>query len=180
MESGNRQEINLILKSYKHPSGSVNFQALLQIPSNCRLPEIAKVDYLKAASIVTAGITMAMESMNLNRPMTAAQIMDLSDAIIETCGEDNIALEDLMLFMQKLTRGEYGVLYESMDIPKFMEKFELYREERFQSLRSIREEEHAQYSGLGDNTRTTAEDQLRTALDSFAGSLGTVKDMREK
>lgn len=180
LEQGNKQEINIILKSFKNENGSVNFPALLQIPSTERLFSLAKKDYKKAASFVIVGITLAMETMNLNRPMSPNQIIDLVDAILESCEEDNLALEDLMLFLQKLTRGDFGVLYESMDIPKFMEKFEIYREQRFQSLNSIREEEHAQNSGLGDNNRTVAEDQLKTALDKFSGHLGSIKDMKEK
>ena len=101
-----------------------------------------------ADMIVTAGLTMALESMNLIRPMNEAQVMDLSMMVIETASEDNLALEDLMIFLQKLVRGHYGSNYESMDIPKFMSKFEEYRQERHQSIVRIREEQHAQHKAL--------------------------------
>lgn len=98
--------------------------------------------------IVTAGLTMALEGMNLSRPMNEAQVMDLSITIIDTAGEDNLALEDLMIFLQKLVRGHYGSNYESMDIPKFMSKFEEYRQERHEALMRMREEQHAQHKAL--------------------------------
>lgn len=110
------------------------------------------------AMIVTA-LTMAFETMNLVRGMNAGQIMDLADALIETSAEDNLAMEDLVLFLQKLTRGEFGKLYESLDIPKFMQMFEVYREDRFQALRNFRDEENAKYSI--DRTEPRSSEQLQ-------------------
>jgi len=103
--------------------------------------------------IVTAGLTMALESMNFVRPMNEAQVMDLSMMVIETASEDNLALEDLILFLQNLVRGHYGSNYESMDIPKFMGKFEEYRQERHESMMRIKEEQDAQYKALPVNDR---------------------------
>lgn len=145
MAQGNKQEVNIILKEFKQPDGNVYYPALFAIPSDYRLTTMAAKDYRKVAGIVTVGLTNAFESMNLSRPMKAAQIMDLTDTVLESAGEDNLSLEDLMLFMQKLTRGEYGSMYESMDIPKFMEKFEIYREERFKAITNIRDEQAAQH-----------------------------------
>ena len=114
---------------------------------------MAAQDPKLADMIVTAGLTMALESMNLSRPMNEAQVMDLSMMIIETAAEDNLALEDVILFLQNLVRGQYGALYESMDIPKFMEKFELYRQDRHESFMRIREEQHSQHKALPVNDR---------------------------
>lgn len=153
MESRDRHGVQVALQRYKTPSGAANYRELLSIPTSERLSAMAAQDMQRTDMLVTAGLTLALESMNLARPMNATQIMDLSSAIIETAAEDNLSLEDLMLFLQKLTRGHYGPLYESMDIPKFMEKFELYREERHQSLMRIREEQHAQHKALPVNDR---------------------------
>ena len=62
--------------------------------------------------------------------MRPEQIIDLTDAIIESAGEDQLAIEDLLLFLQGLLGGKYGRMYESMDMPKFFEFFEQYREQR--------------------------------------------------
>lgn len=143
---GNRLEINRILKQYKQPTGQPNFPALLSIPMSERLPAMVKNDYQGTFIMITGAITMVSELMNLKRGLNPAQIEELTDTIMETCEEDSLALEDFLLFLQKLVRGEYGGNYESMDVPKFMEKFEVYREQRFQALRAIRDEQHAQYS----------------------------------
>lgn len=138
---GNKKEIMFALKEFKHENGQVDFGLLFKIPSGNRLPQLAKADYQETFALVTGGLTLAFETMNLVRSINESQILELSDTILESASEDNLSLEDLMLFLQKLTRGEYGKLYESMDIPKFMEMFEIYREERFQALRNIRYEQ---------------------------------------
>ena len=137
--------MNIALRDFKTHGGNANYPALLSVPSAQRLPALAKTNYREVLGIVTAGITMAIESMNLNRPMNSLQVVDLAEVILETSEEDNLSLEDVMLFMQGLVRGTYGPLYESMDIPKFMEKFEVYREERHKQLLRIKEEQDAQY-----------------------------------
>lgn len=145
MESGHRSDLNMAISNFKTPTGSCNYKMVLSIKRENRLPQLALEDRRKITALVVVGLTGAMESLNLKRPLSANQIMDLSDIILDSSSEDNLALEDLMIFLQKLTRGEYGEMYESMDISKFMQKFELYREERFQALRNIRDEEEASY-----------------------------------
>ena len=153
METNNRLEINLALKPYKTITGSPNFPALLSIPTDLRLPSLFKTDLKRTAALVGVGVTSAMENLNLARAMNASQIMDLTDAIQDTCHEDNLSFEDLILFLQKLVRGEYGSNYESMDMAKFMEKFEIYRQERYETLQNIRYEQEQQHKCLPVNDR---------------------------
>src|SRR6478736_1227443 len=74
MVTGNKQEINLILRSYKNENGSICFHTLFAIPAQARIPALAKNDYAKIAAPITAGLTLAFESMNLARPMKMNQI----------------------------------------------------------------------------------------------------------
>lgn len=168
LEAGNKMEINMAIKEYKLPSGHANFPALFTIPTGQRLPALAKQDAKRAFMIVCAGVTMAMESLNLARPMNSNQIMDLTDAIIESSEEDNLSLEDLLLFLQKLTRGEYGAMYESMDIPKFMQFFEKYREQRFQAIKALREEQTANHRPDYSETRLSDQSQRDERLKHVA------------
>ena len=46
-----------------------------------------------------------------------------------------------------------GPIYQSLDIPRFMELFEVHREERHQELVRYREEEHLQLKCKGDTER---------------------------
>jgi len=125
---------------------------------------MAKKDYAQIAVLISAGLTLAFESMNLARPMKPAQIADLAEIIIESANEDNLSIEDVVLFLQKLTQGDYGPLYESMDIPKFMQTFEVYRENRFQAMQTIKHEQAIQFAALPvynrlPNLRTIIKDE---------------------
>lgn len=172
LKAGNKQEITLALRGYKLPNGTINFPALFAIPTNSRLPYLAENNLSEILPIVTGGLTLAFETMNLVRGMNNSQIIDLAETLLDSSFEDNLALEDLMLFLQKLTRGEYGKLYESMDIPKFMEMFEVYREERFQESKNLREEQAVQYNAVPINERLidmfgSEKDKHREALRDY-------------
>lgn len=175
METGNRQQINLILRDYKNQQGVVKFEKVFSIPANERIPELAKNNFGKTSTIISAALTVSFESMNLKRGMNPLQIVDLAEAIIDSSGEDNLAMEDLMLFLQKLVRGEYGVMYESMDIPKFMTAFEIYREERWQAINNIRYEQAVQHKILGDSGRSAERDELSEHFSSMGERLSEMK-----
>lgn len=104
-------------------------------------------------SILVAALTLAFEQMNLSRPMNEDQIIDLADTLIDSSNEDYFSIEDLILFLQGLTRGQYGMLYESMDIPKFMEKFEMYRQQRHDAYENIKYENQVNFKSMGDTER---------------------------
>lgn len=114
---------------------------------------MAKRDFESTLAMIVVALTKAFESMNLSRPMNDEQVIELAETIIESSNEDFLALEDVVLFLQGLTRGKYGALYESMDIPKFMLLFEKYRQERHEALMEYRDEQHIQNKILPVNDR---------------------------
>jgi len=180
MEVANKQQISLALRQFKEPSGVIKFNEVLSIPTENRITQMAANDFGKVSMIIVAGLTLAFEGMNLKRGMNAIQILDLSEAIIDTAAEDNLALEDLMLFLQKLVRGEYAPMYESIDIPKFMEKFEIYREERHQQLHRIRYEKESNYKSMGDAERTSKTDELGEHFSKMANRLSSLNSQLKK
>jgi hypothetical protein len=153
VQHGNKQELNQALKAYKFENGSPNFSALFTIPTANRLPEMAKNDPDGTCILVTAGLTLAIENMNLKRGLNASQLVDLAEEILDSSVDDKLSFEDLMLFLQGLTRGRYGELYESMDIPKFMNLFGKYRDERWEEGVRLRDAKHDEFKNLGDKDR---------------------------
>lgn len=144
--------VNLELRKYKTKTGAADFPALFKIPNDQRIAAMAEKDLGETIKLITVALTLAFEGMNLARPMQAFQILDLAEVIVdESAGEDKVAFEDLMIFLQKLTRGEYPGLYEGIDIPKFMERFNAYRDERWEAGVRLRDEQDAYYKGLGDS-----------------------------
>lgn len=177
LQTGNKAQLQVVLRDFKTQGGSVNYPAIFSIPSEQRLAKMAENDFSGTLSLVTVGVTLALEQLNLKFPMNALQILDLSESILDTSGEDNLSLEDLMLFLQQLTRGKYSPLYESMDVPKFMEKFELYREERHRAMVQLRENKHLEFKALGDPTRSIKpETAFEEHLSQFTTKLSHMKD----
>jgi len=150
LERGDKMQLSVSINSLKLANGAVNYPAILSIPGTDRIPSlVGKIGYERLHKTLGAAIQLAMESMNLSKPLTANQIFDLVDAIIDTSAEDYLALEDIILFLQKLVRGEGGSLFSAMDIPKFMQMFEKYRQERHSQLLAIRDEQVSNWRAMG-------------------------------
>jgi len=150
MSNGNRTELNIVLRDFKLPNGAVNYLQVLKVPTVDRIPWLVATEgYRKIHVTLIAGIQVALEALNLSKPMSADQVIDLADAIIDSANEDNLSIEDVVLFLQKLTRGEMGTLFTSMDMAKFMKCFEEYRQERYSTLVNERYNQHLQTKGQG-------------------------------
>lgn len=172
-----RIAVNQELKKFKTQSGGINYPVLFAIPVEERIAAMAKKDLRGVITTVAVAVTLAMEALNVSRKMTPLQIVDLAEAIVDDaeCG-DNIALEDLMLFLQKLTRGEYPELYEGIDQVKFMNRFNTYRDERWEAGRVIAENKHIEYKGLGPERTSQPNTALDEHLAAFSNKLGAMKD----
>lgn len=168
LENGNRTEVNVLLKQFKTESGMVAFDKLLSVPKECRLPELNKSNPTRLLILITGALTVAFESMNLKRHITESQIVDLAETIIDSSIEDYLSLEDILIFLQKFIRGEYGSNYESMDIPKFMEKLEVYRQERHEKYIRIMADRESNYKIQGDSTRSNSVDELSQHFSGMA------------
>ncbi len=174
--------INQELRKFKNPEGGINYPALFDIPVSERIPAMAKKDLRMTITTIAVALTLAMESINVSRKMTPIQIIDLAETITDDASSnDNLSLEDLMLFLQKLTRGEYPDLYEGIDQVKFMARFNIYRDERWEAARQLRESEHLAYKGLGPERTAQPNTALDQHLAAFTNKLGAMKDeLKEK
>lgn len=180
METGNKQQMALILKQYKLKDGSCNFPSLFNIPSVERIPVLAEKDFRKTNMLIVGALTMAFKSLNLKNGLNEIQILDISEAIIDTSVEDNLGLEDVVLFLQGLVRGKYGTSLENMNTPKFLQIFEVYRQERHENYIQLKENLHLQYKGLGDATRTCQGDDLEQHFARLGDTISSLKsELRE-
>jgi len=170
------------LKKFKNESGGINYPALFDIPKKERITEMAKLDLEGTVQVLSVSVKLAVESVNLKRPLTNNQIFDLVEAIIDEAPSDNLALEDLLLFLQKMTRGEYGELYESLDVPKIMHWFGKYRDERWAAAIKIRDEKHQEFKDLGDPDsyeRSNRSSPIGEEMSRHMASLQRKKDENE-
>lgn len=176
MEAGTTMEVNRILKQYKLPDGSANYPVLFQVPTHERIPALAQIDYQRINMLVIGALTMAFEAMNLKRGMNEMQVLMASEMIIESSSEDNLSLEDVILFLQNMIKGKYDMSYESLDVPKFMKLFEIYRQERHSAILEYRENRHLEYKGLGDANRTNNADPLAEHFSKLGETISGLKE----
>jgi len=160
----NKLGLKMELKKYSIAGGGINYPELFKIPVSERIWEMSKKNLGGTIKLIAVALTLALETINVARKMTSSQILDLAEEIVVSSEErDNIGIEDLMMFLQKLTRGEYAELYEGIDQVKFMARFDVYRDERWEAAIAIRDNKIEEYKKLGDDNlyaRTYVKDWL--------------------
>jgi hypothetical protein len=147
-------EIAIHLSHFRN-MGVVDFKAALSVPTEERIPTLSKTKegYNALLIALTASIKSAMSNFNLRVGLSEDQMVELADQIITQSHEDNLSLEDVLLFLQDLISGKAGKIYDRMDIPTFFELFETYRQKRHEALLDIRYEQHVNYKALGPTER---------------------------
>lgn len=137
--------------------GMVNYTRVLAVPSAERIPALtqSKKDYQHILTILAVCLKSAFSNINLRIGLNESQIVELADQIINTSFEDNLSLEDVMLFLQEMVTGKAGKIYDRMDIPTFFELFETYRQKRYEALQEFRYEQSANHKALGPSERSS-------------------------
>lgn len=126
------------------------------VPLSERLPALSKMYGVeKISGILCLAITKALNNFNLRVGMTPEQIMNLSYELINEAEQDQLAIQDILLFLDGLPKFKYGKVYDRMDMPTFFEMLEKYREERHKAFINGKEEAHAQFKAMGDSNRTS-------------------------
>lgn len=141
------------------------------VPVSSRLPGLAQTyGAEKIALVVAKAIQKALANFNLRVGMNADQILELSYMLIDSANEDQLAFEDIMLFLDGMVKAKYGKVYDRMDIPTFFEMLEVYREQRHQEYVRQKEEYHSQFKAMGDSNRSSKDvekDQFREAMKNY-------------
>jgi hypothetical protein len=174
MEKGDGRQMALILKQYKLKSGEINYPAIFTVPSEERLPVLYERDFMKATALVVGALTMAFEKMRFKK-MDGVMVNNIAEEILDTCDQDNLSLEDLVLFLQNMVRGKYGT-NDEISVARFMSLFDKYRDERHMAIVELRENQHLEYKGLGSSERTCTADALS---EHFANFSNAISDIRE-
>jgi hypothetical protein len=154
-EAGDQQLVKTILKPFVNSVGGTNYLSLARIPTGERIPALAKADREYVQKILVGQIEYMMKFFNVKNGLSVEQIFLLVDEIIEESEVDNISLQDVYLFCYKLVTGKMGTVYDRVDIPTFMEKFQIHRDERIKQVEEFRYEEQCNHKAMGDTERTS-------------------------
>jgi len=180
MVAGDKRELATTLKQYRERNGDINFPMVMSVPLSERLPAIYQRNFMEATALVGMGLASAFDRMIFKKKPDGDLVNDIAEEILNTCDQDNLSLEDLMLFLQGLVRGKYGEISE-LSIARFMKIFDEYRDERHFSLVKYRENQHLQFKGMGTADRVSKGDPLSEHMSGMAGKLADMKDaLRDK
>lgn len=128
------------------------------VPVSERLPALTKTyGAEKISGILSIAITKALNNFNLRVGMNPEQIMQLAYSLIDEAEQDQLAIQDILLFLDGMVKYKYGKVYDRMDMPTFFEMLEKYREERHQAYMNGKDEAHAQFKAMGNSNRTSQE-----------------------
>lgn len=154
-QRGSGQQVNLALASYRE-QGMVNYKKTLEIPPEQRIPELIKQPEgrQRVQAALSASILSAFNNIEKAK-MTADQILDLADGIIDSAHEDQLSIEDVLLFLKDLLTGKFGKISDKLDMPMFFDYFEKYRDKRYKTLEAIRYEQHLTLKGQGHVGRSS-------------------------
>lgn len=154
IQAGNKTGVSMHLSTFKE-RGVVVYDKVLAIKSENRIPAMAKNENTRYELLVaiTASLKSAFNNFNLAAGMSEDQIIDLAELIIGESEQDNLSLEDVLLFLQKLLTGECGKIFNRLDSPTFFELFEVYRQERHSEFIKIKNEKEVQMKTIPVNER---------------------------
>ena len=153
---GSKGEVFNELCRFKEKGEALPLKVIELVPVNERLPALAKIyGKDKIAGILSLSITSALNNFNLRVAMTPDQIANLSYAILDEAEQDQLAIQDVLLFLDGMVKYKYGKVYDRMDMPTFFEMLEKYREERHLAFINGKDEAHAQFKAMGDSNRTS-------------------------
>jgi hypothetical protein len=147
-------QIGAMLEKYRE-KGLVDYKKTIAIPMAERIPALITLPKgrLRVSVALSASIASAFSHIK-NAKLTADQIVEIAEGIIDTSQEDQLSIEDVLLFLKDMLMGKHGKFSNGIDMPTFFEHFESYRDARYQTLRKIRWEEHLSYKSMGDSNRS--------------------------
>lgn len=150
--------------------GFVSYKKVLAIPTSERITSLAKnkENYLRLAAAISASIKSASANLNLSVPLSDDQIMEITARVISESEQDNLSLEDILLFLGEMLAGRCGKIYGRLDMQTFFELFEVYREERHSIHQTQKYEQDVQFKSMGDPYRISDDESRERELSRSA------------
>lgn len=158
---------------WKDKGQPLPLKVIENIPVKDRLPGlVTQYGQDKIVTVLSLAITKALSNFNLRVGMDSDQVVELSLQLIDSANEDQLAFEDIMLFLDGMVKSKYGKVYDRMDIPTFFEMLEIYREQRHKEYMDKKYEQESQFKSYGDSNRSSEDkekerDQFRVAMKNY-------------
>jgi hypothetical protein len=150
---------SLAVKQYANAEG-VNFEALLSIPIRERIPALANEYGLKRMHrLIKTMLNEFCYSIALpkSKKLTETKISVVACDLMLVADEDQLSMEDLIVFFELVKNGRYGKLRALLTHYSMMEKIEQFRQERYECYVTIKEKKEAEVRSFGPMERTSPE-----------------------
>jgi len=150
---------SLALQQYSTTDGA-NFEALLSIPLSERVPGLIHEYGLKRMHrLIKTVLSEFCYSIALpkSKKLTETKISVVACDLILVAEEDQLSMEDLIVFFELTKNGRYGKFKNLLTHYSIMEKLEQFREERYATYIRIKEKKEAEVRLLGPAERISPE-----------------------
>lgn len=149
---------NLVVQQYGQ-NGDVKWDALLSIPLTERIPGLihsyGKKTMHKLLVMILKEFTNALPLTKIKK-MTDTRIAIAACEVMLTSWEDQLSLEDLILFLQKAKAGHYGAIKNMSHPAQLLTLLEPFRQARHEVYQKMKEAQHNAYKGLGEEEKTAS------------------------
>jgi len=162
---------NLVLQQYQQKE-AVHFNLLLSIPLHERIPGLM-ADY--GSKRMHRLLVMIIREFCMSVPLPKSK--KLNETRISVCAcdlilssyEDQLSLEDIILFFERAKSGKYGAIKKMVTHQLIKEMLEQYRQERHKAYMQMKEAKEGELKILGPAVRTSSEP---TAINHLFGDAG--------
>ena len=110
-------------------------------------------------SYISLWLIYLNEVLNLNNPLTEAQIELCTEQIMEDY--HHLKISELSLIFKRIVSGEFGELYERISMPKVMSVFRKYDQERTEVVVTQNQQAHEQFRYKENRTESYDDDVRR-------------------
>lgn len=151
---------SLTLQNFQKESGEVDYEKLLSIPADNRIPglltEYGKKRMHKLIKMILSEFCYAVP-LPKSKKLTDTKISVCACDLMIAAFEDHMSLEDLILFFERAKQGKYGPFKKLLTHYSIMEKLEQYRQQRYEVYMKIKEAKEAELKKQGPTERISPE-----------------------
>lgn len=150
---------NLVVQNYQQ-EGAVAYEALLSIPQSERIPGLMESFGKKTVHRL---LVMMLKEFNQKLLLSKAKKLTETKISMAACElmlisyEDQLSLEDIILFLQRAKAGLYGPIRNLVLPSVLFDKFEIYRQARHDVYIKLKQERDVAYKAMGAVPRSSSE-----------------------
>jgi hypothetical protein len=159
---------SLTLNQYEL-EGEPNYKGLLSIPLDERIPGLMQEYGLKRMHKLVKTILQEFcysIALPKSKKLTDTKISVVACDLILSAHEDQLSMEDLIVFFERAKQGKYGKFKSLLTHYAIMEKLEVFRQQRYEAYQHMKAEREAELKLLGGADRISPEPtSIRTLFE---------------